>query len=1082
MAGDSTNVVFNDEHTIQAEFQVPASDVQAGVSGNVTLTANLTTVAPEFKDYVEGIRDEVEADRTEVAANLTTTDQLAYQADQSAKAANDSQVAAKSSEDAALLSEQAAKRSETASAASEQAAANSAAEAAVDATIVQAAVDDAMQPHLDAVDPHPQYAQETAVNTALAGKVGTNDVRLTNSREWTADTVSQVEAEEGTGTARRAWSSLRVRQAVNGWWNTSSAKTDLAGKLDSSQYALPPAPKRLLIYYGYPAAYKGLWDVQQVVNAIAANYDIWICGDTYQDPLHESYAETQQIITGLLALGVEVWGYIPLGTTSYNLSITDITTRIGQWDALGITGIFIDEFGFDYGNDRQRQIDAVNACHSAGLPYCANAWVWEEVSVDNVADLPADWAVDDWRRVSYEALNPSNLPLPRNSTDAYLLENWGMDSNGPATKWDFHERATLTQASNPDGMRMWAVAVMPENPEGTLDTTLAAPFGTADAVNEYVTVAGYVHGMDCVGVNGFSFGSGGTTTFETPRLPLPDSFRGKVRGTPKFDTTNGEAKVFYGELSLSCTTEEIAGIYTWEVSDVDYLGKIPLENDGYLVVKQSDIPPIAPVEGQLWKDSKRKRLASYEDGRWVSYTKKPVADKMLRGQHNLWCVLVGGRVFTSSASNGQWSAYGTGRGVNNNFYGYGVENLFEVIIPSLSPVKDVGGNGHTVWALTEVGELFTWGRNAHGQIGDGTTSDRAHPYLCLTDIAEVFDTQNRGYQPSQTSMWVRKFDNTIWCWGENSDGELGLGNVTSTVSTPVQSTFCGTDTRYVLNMGGYAGWTLIQKQDNRIYVTGWNTSGHLGRGNTSGTTGTWVDVTTAWGSDTRGPIKMGRGTTTYYDTAVTNLHACLLLFENGDLLTCGNNKWGQLGKGSTGSVTMPVEIMTGVTGYLMVANSGPAVCAVLNLDGSYYVWGYNGSGQQGNGTTSPVLSPTLVFDDVVDSYLDMNNAHTYGHASTHIIKRDLVTHYEYWSCGWSEHGCTGQGTSAASVTSWGKMGLPLDADIKDIAHNTDGTNVYLACTHDGRWFAWGYNGRSDITTPVHAQEILSPINVKPPNL
>jgi len=126
MAGDSTNVVFNDEHTIQAEFQVPASDVQAGVSGNVTLTANLTTVAPEFKDYVEGIRDEVEADRTEVAANLTTTDQLAYQADQSAKAANDSQVAAKSSEDAALLSAQAAKRSETASAASEQAAADSA--------------------------------------------------------------------------------------------------------------------------------------------------------------------------------------------------------------------------------------------------------------------------------------------------------------------------------------------------------------------------------------------------------------------------------------------------------------------------------------------------------------------------------------------------------------------------------------------------------------------------------------------------------------------------------------------------------------------------------------------------------------------------------------------------------------------------------------------------------------------------------------------------------------------------------------------------------------------------------------------
>lgn len=45
-----------------------------------------------------------------------------------------------------------------------------------------------------------------------------NDPRLTDSREWTATTVPQAEAEAGTASARRAWTAQRVRQAINAWW------------------------------------------------------------------------------------------------------------------------------------------------------------------------------------------------------------------------------------------------------------------------------------------------------------------------------------------------------------------------------------------------------------------------------------------------------------------------------------------------------------------------------------------------------------------------------------------------------------------------------------------------------------------------------------------------------------------------------------------------------------------------------------------------------------------------------------------------------------------------------------------------
>jgi hypothetical protein len=59
--------------------------------------------------------------------------------------------------------------------------------------------------------------------------VTSSDSRLTDSREWTAETVTQAEAETGTATTRRAWTAQRVRQAISAWWATvSSTKADAA--------------------------------------------------------------------------------------------------------------------------------------------------------------------------------------------------------------------------------------------------------------------------------------------------------------------------------------------------------------------------------------------------------------------------------------------------------------------------------------------------------------------------------------------------------------------------------------------------------------------------------------------------------------------------------------------------------------------------------------------------------------------------------------------------------------------------------------------------------------------------------------
>ena len=111
-----------------------------------------------------------------------------------------------------------------------------------------------------------------------------------------------------------------------------------------------PKLNPLLIYYGYPIAYKGIWDAAAVAQEISNNYKYWVVGDTYQIPTHVEYASTVSIINAVRANGVIVYGYVPIGLNTSGLSIAQIRTRIDQWMTIGVDGIFLDEFGFDYEN------------------------------------------------------------------------------------------------------------------------------------------------------------------------------------------------------------------------------------------------------------------------------------------------------------------------------------------------------------------------------------------------------------------------------------------------------------------------------------------------------------------------------------------------------------------------------------------------------------------------------------------------------------------------------------------------------------------------------------------------------------
>ena len=87
------------------------------------------------------------------------------------------------------------------------------------------------------------FSKNTAFNKNFGSAADTvcqgNDARLSDAREWTAQTVSQLDAEAGTATTRRAWTAQRVRQAIAAWWNgvsiAISKVTGLQTALDSKE-------------------------------------------------------------------------------------------------------------------------------------------------------------------------------------------------------------------------------------------------------------------------------------------------------------------------------------------------------------------------------------------------------------------------------------------------------------------------------------------------------------------------------------------------------------------------------------------------------------------------------------------------------------------------------------------------------------------------------------------------------------------------------------------------------------------------------------------------------------------------------
>tara|TARA_Y100000590_G_scaffold222683_2_gene252006 strand:- start:258 stop:1430 length:1173 start_codon:yes stop_codon:yes gene_type:complete len=187
------------------------------------------------------------------------------------------------------------------------------------------------------------------------------------------------------------------------------------------------SPGKLLIYYGYPASVNngaGSWYPENTWN-IFAKYDYVVLGDGLEmdgyvdndnndlsrSPQHGNNDFTKKMLVHLRKYSnTQVYGYIDAGLCGWckKWNLDQIKTRIDGWKLLGVNGIFVDDFGWDYGVTRERQNDIIRMVHERGMNVCVNGWNVEQIFGNN-------------RDATY---NPEGVSTLINSRDYYLNESF----------------------------------------------------------------------------------------------------------------------------------------------------------------------------------------------------------------------------------------------------------------------------------------------------------------------------------------------------------------------------------------------------------------------------------------------------------------------------------------------------------------------------------------------------------------------------------------------------------------------------------------------------------------------------------
>ena len=358
-------------------------------------------------------------------------------------------------------------------------------------------------------------------------------------------------------------------------------------------------------------------------------------------------------------------------------------------------------------------------------------------------------------------------------------------------------------------------------------------------------------------------------------------------------------------------------------------------------------------------------------------------------------------------------------------------------------VISIWGGARSTIILKSDGTVWTWGANFDGKLGIGQTNT-----VRSSVPLEVHGPGDVSYLNSVSAIMgcemhnvALKSDGTVWTWGWNVFGQLGNGT-TNDSWTPTQAGLTAVPPlTSVTKLGGRPYFTLAVKADGTIWAWGMNRYGQMGNGTVNPLTGPQVTVPVmVSNSGPGGPINNPRQVTCGYQFGAA-------LTTNGTVWTWGSGSHGELGNGTTGSSYTPAQV-PGLTNITAISAGWFHILA-LRADGTVWDWGNNSNGELGDGTAVNRPNPVQVLN--VSNIVSVSGGDSHSTA----LKADGTV----WKWGLNDLGELGQGTTNAVAN-------PFPAPILTDKFGAAFTNIVMASARDyhniavkadGSVWMWGAN-------------------------
>jgi alpha-tubulin suppressor-like RCC1 family protein len=261
------------------------------------------------------------------------------------------------------------------------------------------------------------------------------------------------------------------------------------------------------------------------------------------------------------------------------------------------------------------------------------------------------------------------------------------------------------------------------------------------------------------------------------------------------------------------------------------------------------------------------------------------------------------------------------------------------VLAGKTVVQVAAGASHSL-ALTSDGKIFAWGLNSSGQLGN-TVSGASTVPVAVNQLGVLAGKTVSAIAAGDRHSMALTSDGQVFCWGANTTGQLGNGTIVSSalpVAVVTSGTLAG---KTIAKIASYGDFSAALSTDGRVFTWGQNQNGGLGNGSTNNSS---VPVAVLTNGVLAGKTVTSIACGEFHMVAATS-DGQVFGWGNGNYYQLGNGS-GAATNMAPVAVNM-TGAMAGR--FVASVGAGYYHSMALTAEGDAFAWGYNAVGQIGNG-------------------------------------------------------------------------------------------------------------------------------------